>query len=89
MQLKQDLSKPKVKRQILAIMVAQQFNKGSYIARRIINWEREWISTGKTSETKAGKNKHTLSWMDDKDLILAVKTWDKEEGDSRYSCSIS
>lgn len=89
MQLKQNKSKPKVKQQQLAIMVAQQFNKGSYIARQMINWEKEWINTGKISETKAGKNKHTLSWMDDEDLILAVKTWAKGESDSKYSCSIS
>lgn len=73
-----------VHRRRLGVLVAQRFNKGSYTGRRIIQWEKEWISTGKISETKAGKNKHTLSWMDDEDLILAVKTWAKGEGNGKF-----
>lgn len=89
MQLKQDRSKPEVMRQQLAIMVVQQFNKGLYITCCIINWKKEWINTGKISEIKAGKNKHILSWIDDKDLILAVKTWARRESNSKYLRSIS
>ena len=36
-----------------------------------------------TSGTKAGLNKHTLSWMEDEDLVLSVKEWNKREGESK------
>ena len=85
MQSRQSKDNQGVKRRDLATMVAQRFNRGHHTGRRIIHWEKEWISTGKISETKAGKNKHTLSWMDDEDLVLAVRAWAKGEGDGQYS----
>ena len=85
MQLKQETNNPGVTRRSLATMVAQRFNRSCYTGRRIIHWEKEWIATRKISSTKAGKNKHTLSWMDDEDLVMAIKSWAKGEGDGKCS----
>ena len=85
MQSRRNQDNPRVKRCDLATIVAQRFNRGQYTGRRIIHWEKEWINTRRIAKTKAGKHKHALSWMDHKDLILAIKTWAKDEGDSQYS----
>lgn len=84
MQLRQDIknSYQNITRRNIATMVAQRFDRGQHTGRRIIHWEKEWISTRCISETQAGKNKHTLSWMDNKDLVMAVKAWAGEQKDS-------
>ena len=85
MQLRQEMDDPGVTRRSLATIVAQRFNKGRYTGRRIIHWEKEWIATRKISSTKAGKNKHTFSWIDNEDLVMAIKSWSKGEGDGKCS----
>ena len=61
MQLRKKTDNPGITRRTLATMVAQRFNRGGYTGRRIIKWEKKWITTGKISSTKARKNKHILS----------------------------
>ena len=60
MQSRQNTDNPGVKRHDLATMIAQRFNKGQYTGCCIINWEKEWIDTGKISDTKAERHKHAL-----------------------------
>lgn len=83
MQLKKETDNSGMTQRTLATIIAQRFNRGCYTGRWIIQWEKEWITTGKISSTKAGKNKHTLSWMDNEDLVMAIKSWAKGEGDSK------
>lgn len=85
MQLRQEKDNQGIIRRSLATMVAQRFNRGRYIGRQIIHWGKKWIATRKISSTKARKNKHTLSWMDDEDLVIAVRSWAKGEGDGKCS----
>ena len=83
MQLRQKTDNQGVTRRSLATMVAQRFNRGRHTGRQIIHWEKKWIATRKISSTKAGKNKHTLSWMDDEDLVMAIKSRAKSKGDGK------
>ena len=36
------------------------------------------------SDTKAGIHKHTLSWMEDEDLVLSIKKWSKKTGENKF-----
>lgn len=83
MQLNKEKDNLGLKRQGLARIVAQNFNKQAYTGRKIIQWERSWVKTRTIPSTKAGLNKHTLSWMEDEDLVLSIKELIKKEGESK------
>lgn len=41
------------------------------------------MKTRKIPCTKAGKHLHTVSLMEDEDLILSIKEWSKHVGESK------
>ena len=83
MQLNKEKNNPGLNRQSLAQLVAQSFNRRACTGRKIIQWERSWMNSRTIPGTKAGTNKHILSWMEDEDLVLSVKEWSKNIGESK------
>lgn len=59
-------------------MVAQSFNKGRYIERKIVQWERLWMKLRVIPTTDAGHKKRDLSWIEDEDLVFSIKDWTKK-----------
>lgn len=41
------------------------------------------METRKIPCIKAGKHLHTVLWMKDEDLILSIKKWSKQVGESK------
>lgn len=68
----------------LATIIVQRFNRNCYTNHKIIQGEKKWIATRKISSIKAGKNKHTLSEINDKNFVIAIKSWAKSEKDNKY-----
>ena len=85
MQLNKEKDNPGLNRQSLARIVAQSFNRRAYTGRKVIQWERLWVKSRTIPGTKAGLNKHTLSWMEDEDLVLSIKEWSKKAGESKVN----
>ena len=85
MQLSKEKDNPGLNRQRLARIVAQSFNRRAYTGRKIIHWERSWVKSRVIPGTKAGSNKHNLSWMEDEDLVLSVKEWSRKAGESKIN----
>ena len=73
MQLNKEKDNPGLDRQSLAQIVAQSLNRRAHTGRKIIQLERSRMKTRNIPCTKAGKHLHTVSWMEDEDLILAIK----------------
>jgi hypothetical protein len=51
--------------------------------RKIVQWEKSWIKDRTIPESKAGKHKHNISWMDDEGLLSAVQEFIKSQGESQ------
>ena len=83
MYLNKEKDNPQLNRRKLAQIVAQSFNKRFYTGRKIVQRERSWVKIRVMPNTKAGNRKGDLSWMDDEDLILSIKDWAKQEGESK------
>jgi hypothetical protein len=56
-------------------MVARCFGRGLYFARKIVEWERQWIRTNKIEEGRQGCFQKTSSWFGDEGVQLAVREW--------------
>ncbi len=76
---------PILDRQSLAQIVAQSLNRRAYTGQKIIHLERSWVKYRVIPSTKAGSNKHNLSWMEDEDLVLSIKEWSKKAGESKVN----
>ncbi len=85
MQLSKEKDNPGLNRQSLARIVAQSFNGRAYTGRKIIHLERSFVKSRVIPSTKAGFNKHNLSWMEDEDLVLSVKEWSKKARESKVN----
>jgi hypothetical protein len=65
----------------LALMVARCFNRGSYFAKKLISWERLWVSSREIPEGKQGCFQKTQSWFNDESVQLAVREWLSRTGE--------
>jgi hypothetical protein len=63
--------------------VARSCGKGGHTVRKIVQWEKSWIKDRTIPESKAGKHKHNISWMDDEGLLSAVQEFIKSQGESQ------
>ena len=63
-------------------MVAYSHNTRGGTAWQIVRWECSWVENRVIPETQAGKNKHTVFWMEDEELIIDVCTYIKAQGNS-------
>jgi hypothetical protein len=78
-------------RRSLAEKVALVYGRGAHTARQIVRWEKAWVKDRTIPESEAGKNISVFSWIDDEDLVLAIKAWIRTEGDGTgtHFCSLS
>lgn len=65
----------------LATIVINIDDWGESTGRSMIQWENFWVQGWTIPESQAGKNAHTFSWMDNKDLILDIGVFIKKSGE--------
>ena len=70
-------------RQEMAEVVAITFNCRKHTGRKIITWEKQWIDNGKIPESKAGKHKGRLSWLEDEGILCGVRDFAKSQGEGQ------
>jgi len=68
----------------LACITAHSFKRGYHTGRMIIKWAKSWVHERKIPNTSAGRNKHNFTWMDDEDLMFAVRSFIRQEGESKH-----
>jgi len=72
-------------RQDMAEVVAITFNRRRHTGRRIITWERQWIESGRIPESKAGKHRARLSWLEDEGILCGIRDFAKSQGEGQIS----
>jgi hypothetical protein len=72
---------PKKDRRGIAEMVAASFNRRSWTGRKIVRWERHWMKNRTIPESKAGKHRACLSWLEDEGVLCAVRDFAKTQGE--------
>lgn len=75
---------PKKDRRGIAGMVAASFNRRSWTGRKIVRWERHWMTNRTIPESKAGKHRACLSWLEDEGVLCAVRDFAKTQGEGQY-----
>lgn len=68
----------------LATIAATTYGREMHTGRNIVRWERSWIEHRTIPESKAGKHKHNISWMDDEEVLLAVQQFVKRQGEGQF-----
>jgi hypothetical protein len=58
-----------------ALSVARCFGKGSFFARKIIHWERTWVSERSIEEGRQGCYSKVQSWLNDEGVQLAIRDY--------------
>jgi hypothetical protein len=66
----------------LAYITAHSFKRGFHTGKMIISWAKSWIHERKIPNTNAGRNKHNFTWMDDEELVFAVRGFIRQQGES-------
>jgi hypothetical protein len=51
----------------------------------IIKWANSWVRDQEIPNTHAGHHKHNFSWMDDEDVVFAVRSFIRQQGESEYT----
>jgi hypothetical protein len=59
----------------MSYAVARCFGRGLYFARKVVQWELQWMRGEKIEEGKQGCFTKTSSWFDDEGVQLAVREW--------------
>ena len=62
-------------REQMALYIARSHCRGLYFARKIIAWERSWLSSRHIEEGRKGCYAKTKSWLNDEGVQLAVREW--------------
>lgn len=76
------------RRRTLAIHVAQSFARGHSTARKIVQWEKRWI-TDREIPKRAASPKTKAAWMDNEKVIESIRGFAARFKDSRHSpCTI-
>jgi hypothetical protein len=66
----------------LACITAHSFKRGLNTGRMIIKWTKSWIQHREIPDTHAGHHKHKFTWMDDEDVVIAVRDFIQHQGES-------
>ncbi len=75
---------PDSSRRGLAAIAAKSYGKGTHTGLNVVRWERSWIEHRTIPESKAGKHKHNISWMEDEEVLLAVQQFVKSQGEGQF-----
>jgi len=68
-------------RRELANTVAATFDRRRHTAGKLDKWERQWIDNRRIPESKAGKHKAHLSWLEDEGVLCAIQDFTKSQGE--------
>jgi hypothetical protein len=68
----------------LAAIVAKNYGRGTHSGLKIVRWEKSWVEHRTIPESKAGKHKHDISWMNDEEVLLAVQQFVKSQGEGQF-----
>jgi hypothetical protein len=68
-------------RRELSAIVAKSYGKRTHSGLKIVQWERSWVEHRTIPESKAGKHKQNISWMNDEEVLLAVQQFVKTQGE--------
>jgi hypothetical protein len=71
-------------RRELASIVAKSYGRGAHTGLKIVRWERSWVEHRIIPESRAGKHRHNISWMDDEEVLLAVQQFVKSQGEGQF-----
>lgn len=69
----------------IAFNTARSFRAGTYLARKIIQWERMWIEDGNIPESQRSVHSKTKSWLNDEGVHLEVRKQISEMKESKSS----
>jgi hypothetical protein len=62
-------------REVLSYQVARTFNKRTYFAKKLVEWEGKWIRERVVPEGQRGNHAKSSSWFNDEGVQLAVREW--------------
>jgi len=62
----------KIPRAELALITANTFNRGKWVAKKIVSWEISWRNSRTIPEGKQGRFAKVSSWFNDEGVQLAV-----------------
>jgi hypothetical protein len=68
----------------LGYITANSFGRGLHTGKMIVKWAMSWVRHQNIPNTNAGRHKHNFSWMDDEDVIFAVRSFIREVGESKH-----
>lgn len=66
----------------MALNIARSFRRGVYFARKIVTWERTWISERTIDEGRRSCFGKSKSWFEDEGVQLAIREWLSGAGES-------
>jgi hypothetical protein len=71
-------------RRALSAIVAKSFGRGAHTGLKIVRWEKSWVEERTIPESKAGKHRQGISWMNDEEVLLAVQQFVKTQGEGQF-----
>jgi hypothetical protein len=74
---------PHLTRKEIALQVANSFNQGEHTARKILTWEKQWVTKREIEPTKHSLSAHSVSILDDEGALLAAREYISGAGDSK------
>lgn len=66
----------------LACITAHSFRRGLHTGKMIVKWAKSWIQDQEIPNTNAGRHKHNFTWMNDEDVMFAVRSFIRQQGES-------
>lgn len=79
--LKLQVKFPERTREQAALQVAECLGRGLYMARKIVKWERQWVSEKQIEEGQQGCHIKSRSWFNDEGVQIAVRESIASSGD--------
>jgi hypothetical protein len=70
-------------RKELARIVAASHNRRTETARRIVQWEKSWVEQRTIPQGKWGGEKWNASWMNEEDILCAVRDFARSQGEGK------
>ena len=70
-------------RREIAETVAATFGRRQHTAKKLDKWAKEWVLKRVIPESKAGKHKARLSWLNDEGILCAIQDFTRSQGECK------
>ena len=70
-------------RREIAETVAATFDRRQHTAKKLDKWAKEWVLKRVIPESKAGKHKAHLSWLNDEGILCAIQDFTRSQGECK------